>query len=75
MAIEIRSNKNIKGLEIQGIKTKVAMYADDSSFFLNPQSGSLRLSGLKSNSDKCTILSIGSLKNTVFTLPCSLPIK
>ena len=24
---------------------------------------------------KCTILHIGSLKNTTFTLPCSLPIK
>jgi hypothetical protein len=29
-------------------------------------------SGLKPNYDKCTILHIGSLKNT---LPCSLPIK
>ena len=29
LAIKIRSNKNIKGLEIQGIKTKVSMYADD----------------------------------------------
>jgi hypothetical protein len=27
--IKIRSNKNIKGLEIQGIKTEVSMYADD----------------------------------------------
>ena len=35
LAITIRSNKNIKGLEIQGIKTKVSMYAVDSSFFLS----------------------------------------
>ena len=62
------------------------MYADDSSFMLSPQARSLQclikdldhfsvLSGLKPNNDKCTILHIGSLKNTTFTLPCSLPIK
>ena len=32
LAIKIRSKKNIKGLEIEGIKTKVSMYAD--YFFL-----------------------------------------
>jgi hypothetical protein len=86
LAIKIRSNKNIKGLEIWGIKTKVSMYGDDSSFSLYPQSGSLHslledhghfssLSGLNHNYDKCTVLHIASLKNTVFTLPCSLPIQ
>ena len=65
-------------------QTKVSMY--DSSFILSPQARSLQcliedldnfsgLSGLKPNYDKCTILRIGSLKNTTFTLPCSLPIK
>ena len=29
LAIKIRPNKNIKGLEIQGIKTKVSLYADN----------------------------------------------
>ena len=58
------------------------MWVDVSS----PHSGSLHsliehldhfssLSGLKPNYDKCTTLRIGSLKNTMFTLPCSLPIK
>jgi hypothetical protein len=62
------------------------MYADDSSFMLSPQARSLQrliqdldnfsvLSGLKPKFDKCTILHIRSLKNTTFTLPCSLPIK
>ena len=40
-AIKIRSNNKIKGLEIQSLKTKVALYADDSWFLLNPQFGSL----------------------------------
>ena len=62
------------------------MYADDSSSILSPQARSLQclikdldnfsvLSGLKPNYDKCTILCIGSLQNTTFTLPCSLLIK
>ena len=41
LAIKIKSNNNIKGLETQGLKTKVALYADDSCFLLNPQLGSL----------------------------------
>ena len=64
----------------------MSLYADDSCFLLNPQLESLHsliedldtfsnLSGLQPNYDKCTILRIGSLKNTIFTLPCSLPIK
>ena len=77
LAIKIRSNNNIRGLEIQGLRT-VSMCADDSSFILSPQARSLQcliedldnfsvLSGLKPNYDKCTILRIGSLKNTTFT--------
>jgi hypothetical protein len=37
LAIKIRSNNNIRGLEIQGLKTKLSMYADDSGFMLSPQ--------------------------------------
>ena len=81
LAIKIRSNNNIRGLEIQGLKTEVSMYADDSSFILSPQARSLQslikdldnfsgLSGLNIHYNKCTILHIGT-----FTLPCSLPIK
>ena len=40
--IKIRSNNNIRGLEIQGLKTKVSMYADDTSFILSPQARSLQ---------------------------------
>ena len=36
LSIKIRSNNNIRGLEIQGLKTKVSMYAYDSSFMLSP---------------------------------------
>ena len=36
LAVKIRS-KNIKGLEIRGLKTKVSLYADDSLSLLKPQ--------------------------------------
>ena len=86
LVIKIRSNDNIRGLEIQDLKTKVSMYADDSSFMLSPHARSLQCliedldkfsvpSVTKSIYDKCTILHFGSLKNTTFTLACSLPIK
>ena len=66
LAIKIRSN-NIRGLEIQGLKTKLSMYADDSGFMLSPQARSLQcliedldnfseLSGLKSNYDVYNIM-------------------
>ena len=37
LAVKIRSNNYIKGLEIRGLKTKVSLYADDSCFLLKPQ--------------------------------------
>ena len=43
LAIKIRSNKNIKGLEMFDLDMKVSMYADDSNFFLCPQLSSLEL--------------------------------
>ena len=77
LAAKIRSNNNIKRLEIRGLKTKVSLYADDSCFLLKPQLESLHglledldnfaiLSGLKPNYDKCTILRIGSQKKCKF---------
>lgn len=42
LAIKIRSNSNIRGLKIQGLKTKVFIYADDSSFILSQQAISLQ---------------------------------
>ena len=67
LAVKIRPNNNIKGLEIHGLKTKVSLYADDSCFILIPQLESLHgliedldtfsnLSGLKPNYDKCYLL-------------------
>ena len=42
LAIKIRSNNNIRGLEIQGLKTEVCMYADNSTFILSVQARSLQ---------------------------------
>ena len=68
------------------LNTKISMYADDTSFILSPESSTLlnltkdlddfsSISGLKPNYDKCTILRLGSLKNTDLSLSCKLPIK
>ncbi|XP_078590159.1 uncharacterized protein LOC144870234 [Branchiostoma floridae x Branchiostoma japonicum] len=86
LATKIRTNEHIKGLKIHTLETKVSQFADDSNFPLQPEAQSLValvedlknfsiISGLKPNFDKCTILRIGSLKNTTFSLPCDLPIK
>jgi hypothetical protein len=37
-AIKIRSNNNIKGLETQGLKTKVSLY--DGIYYLDPSTAS-----------------------------------
>lgn len=75
LAIRIRNNANIKGLEVNGLESKSSFYADDASFYINPDALSLDsliteldsfalLSGLKPNYDKCSILRIGSLKRS-----------
>ena len=66
LVVKIRSNNNIKGLEICGLITKLSLYADDSCFLLKPQLESLHsliedldtfaiLSGLNPNYGKCWI--------------------
>ena len=71
---------------VGGIKTKVSLYVDDSCFLLNPQLGSLHsliedldtfpnVSGLQPDDDKYDTVRIGSVKQTTFILPGSLPIK
>ena len=63
LAVKMRSNNNIKGLEIHDLKTKVSLYTDDTCFLLIPPLKSLHsliedldtfanLSGLKTNYDK-----------------------
>jgi hypothetical protein len=41
LAFKIRSNSNIKGLDIQGLKTQVSLLADNLCFLLNLQFESL----------------------------------
>ena len=85
MPIRIRNNTTIKGLEINGLESKSSFYADDASFYIKPDVVSLNsliaeldsfalLSGLKPNYDKCSILRIGSLKNSNH-IACKVPIK
>jgi hypothetical protein len=38
---KIRLNNNVRGFEIQGLKTMLSMYADDSRFILSQQAKSL----------------------------------
>ena len=86
LASKVRSNTRIRGLNIQGLNEKVSMYADDTNFFLSPNVDSLKaltndldlfstMSGLNPNYAKCTVLRIGSLKGTPFSIPSPLPLK
>ena len=36
LAIRIRNNPNIKGLAINGLESKASFYADDASFYIEP---------------------------------------
>lgn len=86
LAMKIRSNEKIRGLEFNGINNKVSMYADDSSFMLEPDNTSLqnliidlnnfkKISGLKPSYEKCCILRLGHLKGSNYHLPCDLPVE
>ncbi|KAJ8289842.1 hypothetical protein GJAV_G00005950 [Gymnothorax javanicus] len=86
LGIKVRANDSIKGLEINGVEFKVSMYADDTNFPINPQLSTLqnlvedlntfsKYSGLKPNYEKCSLLRIGSLKDTPFNLPGLFPIQ
>lgn len=85
LAIKIRRNNAIKGLGVNGLTSKISMYADDTNFLITEQNTSLQnltidldafsnISGLKPNYDKCKILRIGSLKKSDFTLSTNIPI-
>ena len=84
LAIRIRNNVDIKGLEVNGLESKCSFYADDASFHVKADRLSLdslileldlfaSLSGLKPNYEKCSILKIGSLKKTDLQVSCWVP--
>ncbi len=72
LACRIRSDENIKGLEIPGIEEKIiiSLYADDTNLFLNRQDSLdyvqatleewCKASGAKFNIDKTEIIPIGT---------------
>ena len=77
LSYAIRKNPDIKGIEISGtgVETKNIMFADDATFILNGSEKSFKtsvfildefekISGLKLNPSKCTVLRIGRLRNT-----------
>jgi len=85
LAIKVKNNMEIKGLRTYGLETKILQFADDSNFPLVPKLDSLYalvkdledfalLSGLMPNFDKCMIIRIGSLTDSNFFLPSSLPL-
>ena len=76
LAIKIRTNNKIKGIEIRGLKTKVSLYAEDLCFLLKPPFGSLQrlidnldhfsnLSGIQLNYDKCTLIKLDGFQRLV----------
>ena len=84
LAIKIRSNHSIRGLNINGKCTKISQYADDSNFPFEPNLQTFyallsdlerfsSISGLQLHAEKCKILRLGCLKFTNFCLPTHLP--
>ena len=82
LAIQIRDNKDIKGIQINNIQQKISLMADDTTLFLaDLHSLSLaistfknfeKFSGLKLNLNKTEIIPIGNLKNKQPLLPPDL---
>ena len=86
LATRIRRNTLIKGLILDNNEIKLTMYADDVTFFLQPEEQTLRelinelnlfsnISGLKPNFEKCAILRLGIIAGTNFALNCPVPVK
>ena len=79
LALLIRSNKDIKGITIDGTEYLIAQYADDTSLTLDGTEKSLKtcltvlelfaeISGLCINKDKTQVIWFGSRKNSDVTL-------
>ena len=86
MAISIRDNPDIKGIEINGSTQKISQFADDTTFmllFCNQSFQELfttlnrfqHISGLKINYEKTEILRIGSLKYSNAQIYTQKPLK
>ena len=65
LAIKIRGNKNIGGINVTRIEHKLSQFADDTSLILE---GSEKLSGLNINFTKTQVVWIGSKKYSNDTL-------
>ena len=82
LAIQIRENKNIKGIQINEIEQKIGLMADDTTLFLaDLHSLSIAIStfknfekysGLKLNLNKTEIIPIGKSKRNQTILPLDL---
>ena len=82
LAIQIREDKNIKGIHINDEEIKIGLMADDTTLFLadlNSLDVAIHLfkdfeknSGLKLNLDKTEIIPIGKNKNKSILLPLNL---
>lgn len=79
LACMIRSNKNIKGITVNGTEYRISQYADDTSLLLDGSSSSLNetlkvltqfseFSGLKVNFDKTQVIWIGKKKFSTETI-------
>ena len=86
LAIEIRKNKNIKGVLVNNIEYILGQFADDTDASLNHDQNTFTefmqtvnkftaKSGLAINYDKTTVYRIGSLKDSKATLYTQKPLK
>ena len=86
LACKIRENKDIEGIELNGINKKLSQYADDLWTAMKHKEKCYKalfsimskfavISGLEVNYNKTEILRVGSLRNTDAMYTTQLPIK
>ena len=74
LAIMIRQDTFLKGLNIERLELRICQYADDTVLFLKPNEPNLRqcftilnkfksMSGLKINIEKCSVIRLGSFND------------
>ena len=85
LAVRLKENHNIKGINICNIETKISMYADDVTLFLADKSSAdealntitnfERMSGLKLNLMKSQLMWLGKNKNSSVPIINLVPVR
>ena len=68
LAVNIRANRNIRGINISGVEVKLSLYADDVNAFVHDQSSAETLVGTIADFSQASGLSLNAGKSSVMWL-------